>query len=125
MKSIIATGLLLGMAHGTAAVAGPYVNVETNAGWTGTEYKGQTTDLHVGYEGELGESSAWYIQGGPALVGAPGEGLERRWSGKVGLGTSVTERLGVYGEVSALTAGEELSTDNLGLGAKAGVKYSF
>jgi hypothetical protein len=124
MKSIIASGLLLGMAHG-AAIAGPYVNVETNAGWSGTEYEGQTTDLHVGYEGELGESSSWYVQGGPALVGASGEGLERRWSGKAGIGTSVTERLGVYGEVSAMTADEQFSTDELGLGAKIGAKYSF
>ena len=72
------------------AVAGPYVNVETNAGWSGTEYKGQTTDLHVGYEGELGESSSWYIQGGPALVGASGEGLERKWSGMLLIGMTLT-----------------------------------
>ena len=30
------------------ALAGPYVNVETNAGWTGGDYTGSTTDLHVG-----------------------------------------------------------------------------
>jgi hypothetical protein len=58
-------------------------------------------------------------------VGASGEGLERRWSGKAGIGTSVTERLGVYGEVSAMTADEQFSTDELGLGAKIGAKYSF
>mgnify|MGYP001208806218 CR=1 FL=1 len=40
-----------------AALAGPYVNVETNAGYTGSDYNGAVTDLHVGYEGELGESS--------------------------------------------------------------------
>ena len=108
-----------------AAFAGPYVNVETNAGWTGTEYGGQTTDLHVGYEGDLGEDASWYIQGGPALVGLSGEPLERRWSGKTGLGVSVTEKLGVYGEVSAMTASDEFNTDSLGLGAKLGAKYSF
>ena len=32
MKSIIAAGFLLGMAHG-AAIAGPYVNVENNSGF--------------------------------------------------------------------------------------------
>ena len=31
-----------------AAFAGPYVNVETNAGWTGSDYTGATTDFHVG-----------------------------------------------------------------------------
>ena len=30
-----------------AALAGPYVNVETNAGWTGDDYTGATTDIHV------------------------------------------------------------------------------
>ena len=49
MKSIIASGLLLGMAHG-AAIAGPYVNVENNAGFTGSDFTSQTTDFHVGYE---------------------------------------------------------------------------
>ena len=34
MKSIIASGLLLGMAHG-AAIAGPYANVEANSSYTG------------------------------------------------------------------------------------------
>ena len=52
MKSIIASGLLLGMAHG-AAIAGPYVNVETNSGFVGSDYTGSATDVHVGIEGEL------------------------------------------------------------------------
>ena len=30
------------------ALAGPYVNVETNAGWTGSQYNGAASDLHVG-----------------------------------------------------------------------------
>ena len=38
-----------------AALAGPYVNVEANSGWTGSNYTGTNTDLHVGYEGALGE----------------------------------------------------------------------
>ena len=29
------------------ALAGPYVNVEANAGWTGDDYTGATTDIHV------------------------------------------------------------------------------
>ena len=32
----------------SAALAGPYVNVETNAGWTGADYTGAATDFHVG-----------------------------------------------------------------------------
>ena len=47
MKSIIIAGLLLGAAHG-AAQAGPYVNVEANSGFTGSDYTGTATDVHVG-----------------------------------------------------------------------------
>ena len=44
-----------------AALAGPYVNVETNAGWVGDDYTAATTDLHVGFEGEAGAAS-YYVQ---------------------------------------------------------------
>ena len=47
IKSVFAATAALGLSAG-AAVAGPYVNVETNAGWTGSEYTGAGTDLHVG-----------------------------------------------------------------------------
>ena len=46
------------------AMAGVYVNVESNASYTGTDYTSRTTDLHVGYEGEVGDLG-YYIQGGP------------------------------------------------------------
>ena len=47
-----------------AALAGPYVNVEANASWTGDNYTSTTTDVHVGYEGEVGTAS-YYVQAGP------------------------------------------------------------
>ena len=50
MKSIIAAGFLLGCAHG--AIAGPYANIEANSGYTGSDYTGTATDVHVGYEGK-------------------------------------------------------------------------
>ena len=59
MKSIIASGLLLGMAHGTVAVAGPYANIESNTTYFGEDYLGSVTETHAGYEGELGESGSW------------------------------------------------------------------
>ncbi len=37
----------------SAALAGPYVNVETNAGWTGDDYTGATTDAHVATKAPL------------------------------------------------------------------------
>ena len=108
-----------------AAFAGPYVNVEVNAGWTGDDYTGATTDAHVGFEGPLGEDGAsYYVQGGPAIVSVDGEELSTRFSGKAGVGVSVTDALGLYGEVSFITAEEEF-LDDLGVGGKLGVKYNF
>ena len=52
-----------------AALAGPYVNVEANASWAGDDYTGATTDIHVGYEGTVGEAG-YYVQAGPAIVAA-------------------------------------------------------
>jgi len=106
-----------------AALAGPYVNVETNAGWVGEDYIGATTDLHIGYEGALGDSGAsYYVQGGPAIVAIDGADTETEFSGKAGLGIPVSDAVGVYGEVSFLTADD---SDDLGVGGKLGVKYSF
>ena len=124
IKSVFAAAAALSVSAG-AAVAGPYVNVENNAGYTGNDYNGSITDLHVGYEGDLGESSSWYVQGGPAIVSVDGEESETEFSGKVGLNIAVTERVGVYGEVSALTEDQEFDTSTLNVGTKLGIKYSF
>ena len=124
IKSVFAAAAALSVSAG-AAVAGPYVNVETNAGWAGDDYTGATTDLHVGYENDLGEDSSWYIQGGPAIISADGEEAETRYSGKVGVNVGITERVSAYGELSALTADTELAFDDLNVGGKLGVKYTF
>ena len=104
-----------------AALAGPYVNVETNAGWVGDDYTAATTDLHVGFEGEAGTAS-YYVQAGPAIVAVDGEETDTQFSGKAGIGLPVSDALGVYGEMSFLTAEDE---DDFGLGGKLGVKYNF
>ena len=114
MKSIIASGLLLGMAQG-AAIAGPYVNVEANSGFTGSDYTGTVIDNHIGYEG-----SNWYIQGGPSIVSPDGGESEVELSGKVGGSVPLSEKLGAYGELSVITG-----NDNNGYGTKVGVKYTF
>ena len=107
-----------------AALAGPYVNVETNAGWAGDDYVGATTDIHVGVQGEIG-AACIYVQGGPAIVAIDGEENETRISGKVGVGVPVTDALGVYAELSAITATDEFEMDDLSVGGKLGVKYNF
>jgi len=107
-----------------AALAGPYVNVETNAGWAGDDYVGATTDIHVGVQGEIGAASV-YVQGGPAIVAIDGEENETRISGKVGVGVPVTDALDIYGELSAITATDEFDMDDLSVGGKLGVTYTF
>ena len=123
IKSVFAATAALSLSAG-AAVAGPYVNVETNAGWAAEDYTGATTDIHVGYEGALGDTASYYVQGGPAVVAVDGEDAETEFSGKAGIGVEVTEALGVYGEVSFITT-EIDGDDELALGGKLGVKYAF
>ena len=106
-----------------AAFAGPYVNVEANSGWTGSDYSGTNTDLHVGYEGALGESGSYYVQGGATVLTPDGGDADTVPSGKAGVGFAVTDALGAYGEVSFVGSGDE-DLDR-GYGAKLGVKYNF
>ena len=117
MKSIIASGLLLGMAHG-AAIAGPYVNIENNAGFTGSDFTGHATDFHVGYE-ESGAWASWGIQGGPTVISPDAGEADTKLTGKVFGSVAATDKLSVYGELSA--AFDEVNS----YGTKAGVKYSF
>ena len=119
-KSVFAATAALSMSAG-AALAGPYVNVEANAGWTGDDYTGAITDIHVGYEGEVGAAS-YYVQAGPAVVAVDGVDTETQFSGKAGLGIPVSDALSAYGEVSFLTADDD---DDFGVGGKLGLKYNF
>ena len=105
------------------ALAGPYVNVETNAVWDGDDYTGATTDIHVGYEGEAGVAS-YYIQAGPAIVANDGVENTTRFSGKAGVGIPVSDALSAYGELSFITDEDEFM-EGLGVGGKLGVKYNF
>ena len=109
-----------------AAFAGPYVNVESNISYPDGDYSGATTDLHVGYEGSLSESADFYVQGGPAFVAVDGtDGSESEFSGKLGVSVAATESLGVYGELSGITAEDSSNEDIVNWGAKAGVKFTF
>ena len=124
IKSVFAATAALSMSAG-AALAGPYVNVEANAGWTGDDYTGATTDLHVGYEGAIGDTGAsFYVQGGPAIVAVDGAENSTRFSGKAGVGIPVTDAFSAYGDLSFITAEDEFMED-LGVGGKLGVKYNF
>jgi hypothetical protein len=121
-KSVFAASAAL-FASAGAALAGPYVNVETNAGWTGSEYNGAGTDVHVGYEGAFSDTGSFYVQGGATVLTPDGGDSDTVPSGKAGLGLALTDALGAYGEVSFVGSGDE-DLDR-GYAGKLGVKYNF
>lgn len=104
-----------------AAFAGPYVNVEANSGFTGSDYTGTTTDAHVGYAGAVGALS-YGAQVGPSFVVTDGGESDTVLSGKVYGSVAATEALDIYGEFAF--AGGVDDADN-GYGTKVGVTYSF
>ena len=109
-----------------AAFAGPYVNVESNLSYPDGDYSSATTEVHIGYEGGEGKV-AYYVQGGPSLNHADStDDTETEFSGKVGLSVAATESLGVYGELSGASNGEDSDGDNIvDWGAKRGAKFTF
>ena len=52
MKSIALALATISFAS-TPAMAGVYVNAESNASYTGNDFTSRTTDLHLGYEGDV------------------------------------------------------------------------
>ena len=104
----------------TPAMAGPYVNVESNSTSVGTDFQSRATDLHVGYENELG-ALAYYVQGGKTINAADGVDSESNFSGKLGASVSATDKLGLYGEVSF---NQVEDADNT-YGTKLGAKFNF
>ena len=116
MKKFIA--ILSAAALGTPALAGPYANVENNAGFTGSNFNGHVTDFHLGYESG-NEVGSYYVQAGPSIFAPDGGVEETKLTGKIGGSVQATERLSVYGELAATF------DDVNAYGTKVGVKYSF
>ena len=119
MKTIALAALTVS-ALATPAMAGVYVNAESNASYTGNDYTSRTTDLHIGYEGNAG-SLGYYIQGGPAFTSPDGADGNTDFSGKLGASVAASEKFDVYGEVSFLTD----ETADTAYGTKIGAKYKF
>jgi hypothetical protein len=119
--------LILAAAASIAAPAafagGLYVNTEANSSFDGSNYTSTTTDLHIGYEGG-NDGFGYYVQGGPAIVAADGADSDWRFSGKVGANVAATEKLGIYGELSLLTADADTNND-AAWGTKIGAKFKF
>jgi len=109
----------------TSVFAAPYVNVENNSGFYDNEFGGGSTDLHLGFEANLSDSVGFYAQGGPQIQHVKDADSQTEYSGKVGASVAITDHLGAYGEVAAVTNNKEFSPDTLNVGTKLGVKYTF
>ena len=121
MKTIALSTLAVLTASTAPALAGTYLNTEVNNGYTGSEYQGRTVDVHLGYANSY-ENLDYYIQGGPAWTAvADVDGSELEISAKVGGTYNLTDKIGVYGEFSGISNGDE---DN-NYGTKLGAKFTF
>jgi hypothetical protein len=123
MKTILAVAALSALS--APAFAGPYANVENNAGWVGNDFEGAVTEVHAGYEFEAGENATIYVQAGPAFVSIEDEDLATEVSGRLGVVADVSESVEVYGEVAFITADQEFDVDTLSLGTKVGATFRF
>lgn len=101
------------------ALAGPYVNIENNAGFSGSDFNGHVTDFHLGYENSTNFGS-YYVQAGPSIFAPDGGEEETKLTGKVGGSIQASERVSIYGELAAT-----FDSDQNDYGTKLGVKYSF
>jgi len=127
IKSTIAAIFAAPFVLSSAAFAGPYVNLESNASYPDGDYTGATTDLAIGFEGTTSEGKvAYYIQGGPAFVHSEAaDDTETEFSGKVGASISVAEDLSVYAEVSGISNEDATGDDIVDFGGKLGAKFLF
>ena len=118
LKTLLVSGAAVSaVVLGSPAIAGPYANIENNAGYQ-DGYLGSTTDMHLGYKGG-DDTYGFYLQGGPAIVDNDGD-VEVEASGKIGGSVQATENFSVYGEVSIITD----DSDPV-VGTKIGVTWDF
>ena len=127
IKSTIAAIYAAPFVLSSAAFAGPYVILESNASYPDGDYTGATADLAIGFEGTTSEGKvAYYIQGGPAFVHSESaDDTETEFSGKVGASVAVSDDLSVYGEVSGISNEDSTGDDIVDFGGKIGAKFVF
>jgi len=105
-----------------AAFAGPYVNLEASGSYPDGAYTSGALEAVVGYEGETASGIGWYVSGGPTVTHTEtaDEFGDTELIGYIGGGKTLTDSVGVYGELSAAT-----NVDDVDWSGKAGVKYTF
>ena len=116
-----ASAAALAFAAPGAALAGPYVNIEANSGFTGSGLHWDDYRRSRGHTLVAGAVS-YGIQAGPSFVVTDGGESDTVLSGKVYGSVAATESLALYGELSF--AGGIDDADN-GYGTKFGATWSF
>ena len=137
MKLIIAgaaAALSLGAMPASAEVFGPaeaesagnfYVYTEVESDWSLGEYTGTETTARVGYEAAVSDAADLYIEVGPSFINPDGEDLTTEVGLEFGAEVAVTESLTAYAEVEFFTNGGADLDEDLDIGTKAGLTYSF
>lgn len=130
-----AAALSLLAAPASAEIVGPgaeetapgnfYVYTEVESDWTLGEYDGTTTTARFGYEGEVTDSASLYLEAGPSFINPDGADLTTELGLEFGGEVAITERLAAYGEVEFITNGEADLNEDLDIGTKAGLLFTF
>ena len=122
IKSTLAALAATPLLFSGAAVAGSYVNVEANGSYPDGAYESGTWEFQLGYEGTTPNGIDWYVSGGPTVTHteAADEFGDTELIGYLGGSKALTESTGIYGEVSGVTA-----EDDVNWGGKVGLKYTF
>tara|TARA_R100000152_G_C6749663_1_gene173315 strand:+ start:443 stop:805 length:363 start_codon:yes stop_codon:yes gene_type:complete len=120
MKALLVASAAL--VSGSAAVAGPYINVEGNSGFYGSDYVGSTINAAIGYKTNIGDRAGVYAQVGPTFVNPDdGEDGTTQLGGKIGGDVDLSEKINVYAEGEILTA--EVGDNSYNL--KTGLTWNF
>ena len=122
LKSTIAAAAASPFLFAGAAFAGPYVNLEATGSYPDGAYTSGGLEAVVGYEGETPGGIGWYVSGGPTVTHTESadEFGDTELIGYIGGGKTLTDSVGVYGELSAAT-----NVDDVDWAGKAGLKYTF
>ena len=122
IKSTIAAAAATPFLFAGAAFAGPYVNLEATGSYPDGAYASGGLEAVVGYEGETPNGIGWYVSGGPTVTHTEtaDEFGDTELIGYIGGGKTLTDSVGVYGELSAAT-----NVDDVDWAGKAGLKYTF
>ena len=122
IKSTIAAVAASPFLFAGAAFAGPYVNLEATGSYPDGAYSSGGLEAVVGYEGETPGGIGWYVSGGPTVTHTEtaDEFGDTELIGYIGGGKTLTDSVGVYGELSAAT-----NVDDVDWAGKAGLKYTF